>query len=62
MCISSWRQLPKRGFRARWNYGDEAHRRYTAFFNARARMTGHLFQGRFASVAMDEVHLLNALR
>ena len=40
----------------------EAHRRYTAFFNARARVTGHLFQGRFASVAMDEDHLLNALR
>jgi putative transposase len=40
----------------------EAHRRYTAFFNARARVTGHLFQGRFASAAMDEEHLLNVLR
>ena len=40
----------------------EAHRRYTAFFNARARVTGHLFQGRFASVAMDERHCLNAVR
>jgi putative transposase len=40
----------------------EAHRRYTAFFNARARMTGHLFQGRFGSVAMDEPHLLAAVR
>jgi putative transposase len=40
----------------------EAHRRYTAFFNARARVTGHLFQGRFSSAAMDETHLLAALR
>lgn len=32
----------------------EAHRRSTAFFNARARATGHLFQGRFASAASDE--------
>jgi putative transposase len=40
----------------------EAHRRYTAFFNARARVTGHLFQGRFSSGAMDERHLLAAFR
>ena len=40
----------------------EAHRRYTAYFNARARVTGHLFQGRFASAAMDEDHLLAAVR
>ncbi len=40
----------------------EAHRRYTAFFNARARVTGHLFQGRFACSAMDESHLINAFR
>ena len=40
----------------------EAHRRFTAFVNARARTTGHLFQGRFASFAMDDAHLLNALR
>jgi putative transposase len=40
----------------------EAHRRYTAFFNARARVTGHLFQGRFACSVMDEDHLMNALR
>ena len=39
----------------------EAHRRYTAFVGARAKWTGHLFQGRFAS-AMDEDHLLAALR
>ncbi len=36
----------------------EAHRRYTNFINARGRWTGHLFQSRFASVAMDELHLL----
>lgn len=40
----------------------EAHRRYTAFVNARARQTGHLFQGRFASVVMDEAHLAAAVR
>ena len=40
----------------------EAHRRYTAFVNVRARVTGHLFQGRFGCVAMDEAHMLNAVR
>jgi putative transposase len=40
----------------------EAHRRYAVFVSARAGWTGHLFQGRFASVAMDEDHLLAALR
>src|SRR5256885_1988213 len=40
----------------------EAHRRYTARTNARHRWTGHLWQGRFGSVAMDEDHLANAIR
>ena len=40
----------------------EAHRRYTNFVNARGRWSGHLFQSRFASVAMDERHLLAAAR
>ncbi|MGH6955387.1 MAG: transposase, partial [Caulobacteraceae bacterium] len=40
----------------------EAHRRYTNFVNARGRWTGHLFQSRFASVAMDEAHLVAAAR
>jgi putative transposase len=40
----------------------EAHRRYTGFVNARARETGHLFQGRFGCVAMDEAHCLTAVR
>src|ERR1700722_20608852 len=39
-----------------------AHRRYTHFINARERWTGHLFQSRFASVAMDETHLWAAIR
>lgn len=39
-----------------------AHRRYTHFINARGRWTGHLFQSRFASVAMDETHLRAAVR
>ncbi len=40
----------------------EAHRRYTGAINARFRWTGHLFQGRFGAVAMDEPHLLAAAR
>jgi putative transposase len=40
----------------------EAHRRYTNFINARGRWTGHLFQSRFSSVAMDEDHLIAAVR
>jgi putative transposase len=40
----------------------EAHRRYTAVFNARARTMGHLFQARFGCVAMDEAHWLTAVR
>ncbi len=40
----------------------EAHRRYTNFINARGRFSGHLFQSRFASVAMDEAHLIAAAR
>jgi putative transposase len=39
-----------------------AHRRYTHFINARGRWTGHLFQSRFASVVMDEGHLIAAVR
>jgi putative transposase len=33
----------------------DAHRRYTGFINARHRWTGHLWQGRFGAVVMDEV-------
>ena len=40
----------------------ELHRRYTGYVNARARMTGHLWQGRYGSVAMDETHFVAALR
>jgi len=39
-----------------------AHRRWANFVNARGRWRGHLFDGRFASVAMDEDHLLAAVR
>jgi len=35
----------------------DAHRRYTGFINARHRWTGHLWQGRYGAVAMDEEHL-----
>jgi putative transposase len=40
----------------------ETHRRYSGFVNARARVTGHVFQGRFSSSAMDEAHFLAAVR
>jgi putative transposase len=40
----------------------KAHRRYSAFVNARLRVTGHLFQSRFGSVVMDEEHLMAAAR
>lgn len=38
------------------------HRHYTGYVNARMRVTGYLWQGRFSSVAMDETHLFAALR
>ncbi|MEO5597450.1 MAG: transposase [Novosphingobium sp.] len=40
----------------------ELHRRYTGYINARRRTTGHLWQGRYGSVAMDEQHFVTALR
>ena len=38
-----------------------AHRRRANFGNARGRWRGHLFDGRFASVAMDDDHLIAAI-
>lgn len=38
------------------------HRHYTGYINAKMRVTGHLWQGRFSSVAMDEAHLHAAFR
>lgn len=40
----------------------ETHRHYTAIINGRQGWSGHLFQARFASVAMDERHFLIAAR
>jgi putative transposase len=40
----------------------DAHRRYTGFINARMQVTGHLWQGRYGSVVMDEAHLYEAVR
>ena len=40
----------------------EAHRRYTRRVNFREGWRGHLWQGRFASVPMDEAHLLACAR
>lgn len=47
------------GLRRTFRY---VHRHYTGYINARMRTTGHLWQGRFSSVAMDEAHLVCALR
>jgi putative transposase len=38
------------------------HRRWANFINARGRWRGHMFDGRFASVPMDEDHLMAAVR
>ena len=45
-----------------WRTMGELHRRYTGYINARRRTTGHLWQGRYGSVAMDEPHFVTALR
>lgn len=47
------------GLRRTFRY---VHRHYTGYINARLRVTGHLWQGRFSSVAMDGAHLVSALR
>ena len=40
----------------------EAHRQHTKRINARLGVTGHLWQGRYGSVVMDEGHLEQAVR
>ena len=45
-----------------WRTFRKVHRHYTGYINARMRSTGHLWQGRYGSVAMDESHLIAALR
>jgi putative transposase len=45
-----------------WRTFRKVHRHYTGFINARLRTTGHLWQGRYGSVAMDDGHLISALR
>jgi len=37
-----------------------AHRKYASRINARNKWTGHLWQGRYGSVVMDEAHLYHA--
>jgi|SRR5579871_438620 len=39
-----------------------AHRRWANHINARGRWRGHLFDGRYASVATDEPHFVTAVR
>lgn len=38
------------------------HRRYAGHVHARLKRSGHFWQGRFGAVAMDEAHLVAALR
>jgi putative transposase len=45
-----------------WRAFRTVHRQYSGYINARLRTTGHLWQGRFSSVAMDEAHLVCARR
>ena len=45
-----------------WRTFRKVHRHYTGYINARMRTSGHLWQGRYGSVAMDEGHLISALR
>jgi putative transposase len=40
----------------------DSHRRYTNYVNWRHGWSGHLWQGRFGSAAMDEDHLAEAVR
>ncbi len=40
----------------------QAHGRYAAYWNARQRSSGHVWQGRFYSCPLDEPHLWAALR
>ena len=40
----------------------ETHRRYTRHINFREGWRGYLWQGRFGSVALDEAHLVAAIR
>ncbi|RWK49469.1 MAG: transposase [Mesorhizobium sp.] len=40
----------------------KVHRSYAGIIHARQKRTGHFWQGRFGAVAMDEDHLLSAVR
>jgi putative transposase len=40
----------------------ETHQRYTRYINFREGWRGYLWQGRFASVPLDEAHLIAAMR
>ena len=41
---------------------NQAHMRYSQYFNRRMKQKGHLWQGRFYSCALDETHLYCAVR
>ena len=39
-----------------------AHMRYSQYFNKRKNTTGHLWQGRFNSCVLDDIHLIAAVK
>ncbi|MFH1798443.1 MAG: transposase [Candidatus Omnitrophota bacterium] len=41
---------------------NSCHMRYAQYFNKKNKVTGHLWQGRFYSCVLDEVHLYEAVR
>ncbi len=53
--------VPMRGDSLRKTVG-EAHGEYASYFNARHRLVGHLWQGRYHSAALDDAHLYAATR
>ena len=38
------------------------HMRYSQYFNHKKKISGHLWQGRFYSCILDEIHLYSAIR
>ena len=39
-----------------------AHNRYSYFYNKKMNASGHLWQGRFYSRLLDEIHLISVIR
>ena len=56
-----WVAIPRQAESLARTFG-EAHGRYAAYANAKQRRSGHFWQNRFFSCALDEAHLWAALR